>query len=281
VSSSYLPPTFLIIGANKCGTSSLYRYLVDNPAVLPCAEKEPNFFGQHSPTYIADHINEYFALFPTRAGTGPVAVDWETSDEAGSGSHGRVVVDRRPGVRHITGEATASYFHDVGPRLLHQHLPAAKLIVLMRNPVERAFSHHRMYRRFADGGYDVGFRVGDFESDVRAEMEAHRRGEPTHYIGPGAYVDLLSAWVDTYGRGQVKVLTAEDLGQPRRAAQLMAELEDYLGLPPHDYAEILARRFNHAPPAAIEPALRAELAAFYAPHNQRLAEYLGRDLAWD
>ena len=55
-------PTFFIIGANKCGTSSLYRYLVGHPWVLPCAEKEPNFFGRHDPEYIAQHIDEYFAL---------------------------------------------------------------------------------------------------------------------------------------------------------------------------------------------------------------------------
>ena len=51
-------PSFFIIGANKCGTSSLYRYIVANPQVLPCAIKEPNFFGQHSAAYIANHIDE-------------------------------------------------------------------------------------------------------------------------------------------------------------------------------------------------------------------------------
>jgi hypothetical protein len=72
MSSTHLRPSFFIIGANKCGTSSLYRYLVDHPSVLPCAEKEPNFFGLHDPEYIARHIDDYFALFPTRDDTGPV-----------------------------------------------------------------------------------------------------------------------------------------------------------------------------------------------------------------
>ena len=57
--SEHMRPSFFIIGANKCGTSSLYRYLLANPGVLPCAKKEPNFFGQHSADYIAGHIDDY------------------------------------------------------------------------------------------------------------------------------------------------------------------------------------------------------------------------------
>ena len=61
----------------------------------------------------------------------------------------------------------------------------------------------------------------------------------------------------------------------------MRRLETYLGLPAHDYGEILNRRFNHAPAADMDPSLRESLGAFYHPHNERLQEYLGRELNWD
>jgi Sulfotransferase family len=273
-------PSFFIIGANKCGTSSLYRYILANPRVLPCAEKEPNFFGQHSAAYIAGHIDEYFSLFPTRDYRGPLTFEWEASDEAGTSSPTTIVVDRRLDGHHITGEASANTFHDVSPSLLHRYLPDAKLIVLLRNPVDRAYSHHRMYRRFKDAGHDLGVEVGEFEVDIRAEMAAHERGERTEYLAPGMYVELLRGWIATYGANKMKVLVTEDLGRPRAAEQIMRELEDYLGLPAHDYADILARRFNRAAPASIAPAVGSLLADFYRPHNERLQEYLGREFDW-
>jgi Sulfotransferase family len=273
-------PSFFIIGANKCGTSSLYRYLLANPAVLPCAKKEPNFFGQHSAAYIADHIDEYFSLFPTCDYRGPLTFEWEASDEAGTSSTTTILVDRRPDGHYITGEASANTFHDVSPSLLHRYLPDTKLIVLLRNPVDRAYSHHRMYRRFQDAGHDLGVEVGEFEADIRAEMAAHERGKRTEYIAPGMYVELLRGWIATYGANKVKVFATEDLGRPRTAEQIMRELEDYLGLPAHDYGDILTRRFNRAAPASIPPGAGSLLADFYRPHNERLEEYLGREFDW-
>ena len=274
-------PTFFIIGANKCGTSSLYRYLVAHPFVLPCAQKEPNFFGEHDPKYIARHIDDYFGLFPTVADTGPVTLAWEASDQAGGDRHTVLTIERRPERSYITGEATASTFHDVSPALLHEYLPDTKLIVVVRDPVERAFSHHRMYRRFYEGGYDREGPVGDFDTDIAAELQANQRGEPTRYLAPGIYIDLLEAWEAIYGRDRVHVLTTEDLSDPAAAAASLRRLESYLDLPQarHDTA-LLGRHFNWARPARMSPSLRAALAELYRPHNDRLQHHLGRELNW-
>jgi hypothetical protein len=273
-------PSFFIIGANKCGTSSLYRYLVAHPFVLPCTEKEPNFFGDHDPDYIARHIDEYFTLFPTVDNTGPVTLAWEASDQAGGDRHTVLTIERHPDRSYITGEATASTFHDVLPALLHAYLPDTKLIVVVRDPVERAFSHHRMYRRFFDSGYDREGPVGDFDSDIAAELETHRRGAPTRYLAPGFYIDLLEAWEAAYGVEHVLVLTTEDLADPPTAGTSMRRLESYLGLPPAEESAILTRRFNWTRPARMSPSLRIELAELYRPFNARLERHLGRELGW-
>ena len=273
-------PTFFIIGANKCGTSSLYRYLVGHPCVLPCAEKEPNFFGRHDPTYIAHHIDEYFALFPTVIDTGPVTLAWEASEEAGRGKHTTLNVERRAGRSYITGEATASTFHDVSPALLHRYLPDTRLIVVVRDPVERAYSHHRMYQRFYAAGYDEEGPVSDFDTDITAELDAHRRGAPTRYLAPGFYVDLLEAWEDVYGRDRILVLTIDDLADARAADESMHRLEVFLGLPGGHDTLVLGRRFNRAGPASMSPSVRRALTELYRPHNERLERHLGRELYW-
>lgn len=276
----HIRPSFFILGANKCGTSSLYRYLVAHPNVLPCVEKEPNFFGLHSSEYIASHIDDYYALFPTREYQGNLSFQWEASDQAGTPLLTSVHVGREDGREYITGEASANTFHEVSPSLLHQHLPDIKLILLFRNPIERAYSHHRMYQRFQAAGNDLGFDVRDFEADISAELEAHARGENTHYIWPGIYVDKLQKWVSQYGWGQVRVIITEELADPVNAKGIMRNLEDYLGMPHHDYGEFLSRRFNHAPPSDINPRVRALLADVYQPYNRRLEEYLGCQLPW-
>ena len=273
-------PTFFIIGANKCGTSSLYRYLVGHPWVLPCAEKEPNFFGLHDPEYIAQHIDEYFALFPTVADTGPVTLAWEASDEAGRGKHTTLTVERQAGRSYITGEATASTFHDVSPSLLRRHLPDTKLIVVVRDPVERAYSHHRMYQRFYAAGYDAEGPVRDFETDITAELDAHRRGAPTRYLAPGFYVDLLEAWEEVYGRDRILVLTSDDLADADAAEASMRRLESFLGLPGGHDTSLLGRRFNRAGGGPMSPSVRRALTELYRPHNERLERHLDRKLGW-
>ncbi len=277
----HIRPSFFVIGANKCGTSSLYRYLLQHPAVLPCAEKEPNFFGEHSAEHIARHIDDYLALFPTVEDRGPLAFDWHATEVAGDADLVTVVIDREPDLQHVTGEATASTLHDVAPELLHEHLPDLDLVVLVRDPVERAYSHHRMYRRFQRGGWDPGFPIGRFEDDIRVELAAYERGERTEYVGPGVYDELLDRWAAVFGEERLLVLVAEDLRDPARAQGVMRDLERHLGLTPHDYGDILMRRFNRATPAEIPAPERALLASFYRPHNDRLRARLGRELAWD
>jgi hypothetical protein len=280
VSPDRIRPSFFIIGANKCGTSSLYRYLLMHPAVLPCAEKEPNFFGRHEPDHIARHFDDYLELFPTVEHRGPLAFDWHASDLAGTPGLATLVVEREPDRDYVTGEATASTFHDVAPELLHDHLPDLRLVVLVRDPVERAYSHHRMYRRFQRDGWEPGFAIGSFEGDIRAELARYERGGRTEYVGPGAYDELLAGWAAVYGEDRLLVLVTEDLADPALAPGVMRALEEHLGLRSHDYGEILGRRFNRAPPAAMPAAERALLTDFYRPHNDRLRARLGRDLPW-
>jgi Sulfotransferase domain len=113
-------PGFLIIGAQKAGTTALYAYLRWHPAVLGPSWKEVSFFDRHYSRGEAWYRGQF-----------PNALRLQ-------------LVERRSGARPIVGEASPSYlFHPLAPERVAALLPGARLVALVRNPVERAFSHYQ------------------------------------------------------------------------------------------------------------------------------------------
>ncbi len=273
---SYLTPHFMIIGEQKCGTSSLYRYLVAHRQVLPCQLKEPQFFSQ-SMAEIEAGLDAYWALFPTREHQGDLTFVWPELNEAGRIYHLDVHKQRDPQETYITGEASANTFREVPPGRLMAYLPEVRLILLLRNPVERVFSLHRMFRRFQAEGREQGFSVADFATDIRRELN----GAPGRYLGTSLYMNYLPDWVETFGWNQIRIVLTEELADPFLAPRILHELLEFLGLGPHDYGDLLQQRFNQATPAAMDPALRAELMDYFQDHNRQLAGYLDCELPWE
>lgn len=281
-SSSYISPSFFIIGERKCGTSSLYRYLVAHPNVLPCALKEPNFFGKGMP-YVRTHIDEYWSLFPEKTSKEDIHFRWPELNHNGMLYHEDVVVKRIENQNYITGEASANTFFEVSPDLVKHYLPEIKLIILLRNPVDRAFSHHRMYQRFQAEGRNLGFVVNDFETDILTELDLFQKGEEGHYLAPSIYIHRLIHWAKVFSNNQLKILFLEELSEQSAAMSIMEELQVYLKLPFFDYNKIISRRYNVAPPIEMKSALRANLSSFFKPFNQELSNFLDRELpkSWD
>lgn len=276
----HILPSFFIIGERKCGTSSLYRYLLLHPEVLPCKLKEPNFFGQHDEVYIESHIGEYFSLFPKNNDDNDLVFSWPELNKEGILYHEEVRIPREVGMNYITGEASANTFADVKPELLKKYLPDVKLIVLLRNPVERAYSHHRMYQRFQAEGRDLGFEVKSFAEDVALSMQKENIAGTDHYLGLGLYLERLKKWLAVFGKDQLQVFFAEELQDASKAKQIMFELENYLGVSHYDFGEQLRQKFNVAPPSGISMELRRSLEAFFEGANRELEEYLGKRLPW-
>jgi len=273
----FLSPSFFIIGERKCGTSSLYRYLVAHPNVLPCQLKEPNFFGKGA-AYVHQHIADYWQLFPETATNKSIQFEWPELNEKGILYHEAVTVSRKAAVAYITGEASVNTFYEVDPQLVKQYLPTTKLIVLFRNPVDRAFSHHRMYQRFQEEGRDLGFAVNDFATDILAEMELIKQGGKGHYLSPSIYLPTLQNWMSTFGKEQIRVYFAEDLASNETANKLMKAIQSYLSLPFFNYETVLKKRFNVAPKATMDKAIKEKLQVFFKQPNQELAEYLNQPL---
>ncbi|HVY78853.1 MAG TPA: sulfotransferase domain-containing protein [Solirubrobacterales bacterium] len=244
-------PDFLVIGAQKAGTTSLLSYLCQHPAVRPPVRKEVHFL---------DHEFE----------RGP---SWYRAHFA----------RRRPGT--VTGEATPYYlFHPLAARRAAAVVPGARLVVLLRDPIDRAFSQHNHERV-------LGFETLPFEAALAAEAERlageeeRILAEPRYrsfchqhhsYLARGRYVGQLQRWLECFDRDRVLVLAAEDLFADPRGVVL--QTQEFLGLeplPPSDTSPRNARSY-----APIEPALRERLTAGFAAENRRLYELVGREFAW-
>ena len=178
----HLLPSFFIIGERKCGTSSLYRYLVSHPNVLPCKVKEPHFFTKPLWKMLLG-FKKYKRLFPAIKTDGDLQFEWPELDENGQLFTETVTVERKEGVKYITGEASVNTFFYANPKIVRRFLPEVKIILVLREPAERTFSHYRMLQRFKKEGRKT-MPISDFATDMQREMQRVKNGETSAVLSP-------------------------------------------------------------------------------------------------
>ena len=293
-------PNFLIIGAAKAGTTSLYRYLEQHREIFMSEFKEPRFFAlendsldYHGPNDPSAHC-EYKTLDAYRTLFSAV------SDEV------------------AIGEASTLYLYhpDAAARIRH-YVPDMKLIAVLRHPVEQAYSNFVFLRR------DGREPCEDFREALA--LESHRKnqlrwGPLWHYTGRGFYGEQLERYFERFERSQIRIFLYEDLR--RDPVALCQQIFDFLGVAP-DFAPDVSvdfnvsglprsprlhrfllqpqrlrtalgrllpeaskrrlsfwiQRQNLARAPAIDPALRAELCAIFRDDVTKLEGLIERDLS--
>ncbi|MCM1981519.1 sulfotransferase family protein [Lyngbya confervoides] len=200
-------PNFLIIGAAKAGTTSLYAYLQQHPQIFLSTPKEPRFFA------LAGDTPQYQG--PIQLINQGSVTSWEDYQALFAGASEAAIA---------RGEASTIYLYD--PRAvgrIRHYLPEAKLIAILRNPVDRAYSSYLHLVR--DGQETLSF-----EAALAAEPERIRQGWPPlwHYQQRGYYYAQLKPYYDVFDPAQIKILRFEDLAQNPKA--LMQELFRFLGV---------------------------------------------------
>jgi hypothetical protein len=244
-------PDAMIIGAMKSGTSSLHYYLTQQPQVIAPLRKEVHYFDLNF-------------------GRGEA---WYRANFGREGQDG-VNLDSSP----------YYLFHPLVPQRAQALVPDAKLIVLLRDPVRRAYSHYWHER-------DKGRESLSFEDAIAAEPDridrAHERlarGEiersAAHqyfsYLARSRYAEQLERWLRFYPREQLLVLRFEDLA--REPLLLANESLVHVGLPPLGGAKLGPRNTRKYPP--LDPATAERLRDYFAPHDAALAKILGRSARW-
>ncbi|MDP9288013.1 MAG: sulfotransferase [Thermoproteota archaeon] len=192
-------PNFFIVGAARSGTTSLYEYLRRVPEIYMPAVKEPNYFAPNvKPNPVAyrlvDDKKDYLKLFS--------------------------------GVREekAVGEASPSYLWDIdAPRLIHDTIPSARIIMILRNPIERAFSHYLMCVR--EGWEKLPF-YDALQKDYYQEIKGY--GITNLYVELGLYSKAVVRYLSIFGADRVKIFLFEEFVQNPKEA--VAEVLQFLDL---------------------------------------------------
>lgn len=260
----YRLPSFFILGAAKCGTSSLHRYLGQHPEICMSDPKEPFYFEAEYNRGPAYYFNRYFG-------------HWAGETVVGEARHRNLYLP-------YTAERISRFN------------PEARLIVSVRHPVERAVSH--WWHLFSRGREQAPFRQAIEQDWDRIQaginfddpdiQEIYARSLVTGslnifrtYIDSGYYFDQVQRYLAHFPASQLFVILLEELAAD--PAGVTARLFEFLGVDPSfqcDYTPL--NQSASGVTGHLDGATLEWLAGHYRPHNSRLAEWLGRSLdSWD
>jgi hypothetical protein len=255
-------PTFLMVGAQRCGTTSLFRALLSHPNVLrPIMHKGVNYFDVNS----GKSWKWYLGHFPLKANARRKAA---------------------PG-RESAGifEASGYYmFHPHAPARIAQALPDVKIVAMVRDPVERAYSAYK--HEFARGFETETFERALELEDTRIEPELARMlDDPSYqsdtyrhraYRRRGHYAEQLDQFTSLLGPSSVHVVESERFfTEPEAEYTRLLEFLELPAVMPPSFDQ-----YNARPGSPLDPGLHAELRAHFKPHDDALEKFLGRPATW-
>lgn len=249
-----------------------------HPQILPGQRKEPNFWAGTAPQDIPRNYAQYLRQFP-RLDAAKVTLDWPELSTEGELYEERIHFVRPEDEKVVTGEASANTFFWVDPNLVYSYLPDLLIVIILRHPIERAFSHHRMYQRFQEEGRDLGFEVGSFADDMTKEIEALKRGDYAPSLAPSFYAKRLQRWQKVW-EDNLLVFTTDELAKEKSCLALLATLEHRLGLRSYLNAEHIQSRYNQAPKQSMPPYLKPALAELFKTDIHATQALIGRKLGW-
>ncbi len=284
-------PNCLVIGAMRSGTSTLYQLLAQHPDVFMSTPKEPNYFafaGEPGIEVEASHSvtdrSDYEALFA-----------------AGKGFA-------------VRGEASHNYLYyaDVAAPRIHEAVPDVKLVAVLRNPIDRAFSHYMLHVR------NEREHAESFAAALELEDARVSAGEQFgHYVRRGLYARQLRPYIDLFGRDALRIYLYDELAED--AVALTQDVYGFVGvdagfvpdttvrsnpsgvprsrtvhaflvkdnpvkraiqplLPRSAYRLAARLRDRNLDRPTIDEESRRKLAAVYQPEIEELQDLIGRDL---
>lgn len=260
--SARMLPSFLIVGAQRCGTTSLYRALVQHPAIV----RPPLRKGVH--------------YFDTDYARGPM---WYRAHFPLLGTARRVTADT--GLPAATFESSPYYlFHPLAGERIAADLPGVRLIVLLRDPVERAYSAftHERARGFETEDFERALelepeRLAGEEARLRADPTAYSHAHQHHaYVARGHYAEQLQRLEKLVGRDRLHVVDSQDFfddPEPAHAAVL-----EFLGLPAR--GRPVFDQHNARPRSPMSDEVRSRLDAHFRPLDERLEAWWGKTPSW-
>jgi hypothetical protein len=267
VENRQFKPNFFLLGAAKCGTTTLHRYLGEIPAVCMSLPKEPFFFEAEYELGLEHYRRKYFK-------------HWNGEYIIGDARH-----------RNLYLPFVAQSIWNVNPQ--------AKLVVCIRNPIERAYSHwwHWYSRKIESLGFEQAVQedIERIQANWRTEtpheiavykevLDSTGKGIYRSYIDSGYYYRQICRYLDYFPNDQIKIILFDDLQQ--RPYFVIKELESFIGTDYYGQDNFLTKKENpHSPESndfkrmPISPKFRTFLNDHYQEHNVKLAHLINKDLS--
>ena len=252
-------PDFLIVGAQKAGTTSLFDYLRQHPRISPSLTKEVHFFD---------------------GGLQP-GVDTYERGLAWYRAHFPMAGSRREDLRIF--EATPLYlFNPLVPRRIHDLRQDMRIIAILRDPVDRAISHYFHSRRHGAEPLAIMEALQQEESRLAPAMQRQDYKDLAFihfsYKRRGRYLEQIERYLEVFDRSQLLVLSAEAL--LRDPGPQLREVFDFLRIDRDVGIGDLRPRHVGGDRKDLDPAVYEYLDDYFQPHNQSLYASLGRDFGW-
>ena len=257
-------PDFYIIGGQKCGTTSLFEYLSLHPSILRGAAKDIRFFDK----YYSKGTNWYRLYFPLKI----------------KKSYLEFFLKKK----FLTGEATERYLeYPFAPQRIKNVTPHAKFLILLRNPIDRAFSHYTMnvVRKMESLSFEKAIeteneRIKDSMKKMKTDNTYYDDIYFRHaYLDRGIYITKLKRWFDIFPKNQFLIIQSKKFWL--NTSEVYNEVLEFLGLSHFKLKEYKPFRKTIYRDRKIAPETRKQLIDFFRPHNEQLYEFLGRRFDWD
>jgi len=256
-------PDFIIIGAQKSGTTSLYRYLSQHPQLIASYKKEVHFFDGGIDNYYVDNFEKgeawYRANFPRK---------------------------RKSNTSQKVFEASPLYlFNPLVPQRIYDFMPEVKLIAILRNPVERAISHYFHAKRKQGVGVETLPMLEAFQAEeerlkpiVKQQDFKNPIFRRHSYKGKGLYYEQLKRYLNYFSNKSILVLDSESFfAVPDDGLRMIFE---FVGVDSGFTVPDL--KPGNVGKNKVEVGLDVYdyLENYFEPYNQKLYKLLGRSFSW-
>ena len=255
-------PTFIIFGVSRSGTRSLNKYLNQHPSIRMASRPEVHFFNKSDNFY--QGINWYQSFFPTKVY--------------------RDLFESRTKSKLQCGDATPDYMYNPNsPERIKKYLPDVKLIAVLRNPIDRAYSHYHYMVRTKRENLSFSDAIKTENNRIKDDLLMHNYDGDNYrrysYLRRGIYVNQLKNWYNIFPKQRILIIKSEDLVNEDSIQKTLDNVFTFLNVRPFKIKNKGKINIGKYPPMSSE--IRKELSKYFRPYNLQLSKFLKTKFEWD
>tara|TARA_Y100000310_G_scaffold327978_1_gene395253 strand:+ start:5155 stop:5997 length:843 start_codon:yes stop_codon:yes gene_type:complete len=253
-------PDFIVIGVGRGGTTTLHHNLSKNPCLFSASYDETGFFDENFHL----GLNWYRSLFPSKFTKNKTLKNLKN---------------------FLAYEVTPAYIRRPwAARRIAEVLPNVKLIAILRNPVDRTYSHYNM--SLSEGNYKSSFEdvvnnnfkeLEELSSSYEKSSDEYFKNFVEHsHIARGFYAEQLKIWFNIFGNKQIHITSTENLAA--NPQQTFSDIFKFLEVPDYKYEKLENKRKGNYLP--MQKDIRNKLSNYFKPYNEELFELIDQRFDW-